>query len=134
MKNDTKKTGNGNKTATAALADINSQIEALKQQRIGLAEPLKARYLELVGELQAVETEARELDPTWKPANLRPKADDKITEVLKANGQPMSAEEIVAAVGGVFSPWKTKNTLKKKSTGPKAVFTFADGKYAVKAA
>lgn len=134
MKNDIKKTGNGNKTATAALAEINSQIEALNQQRAGLAEPLKARHAELATELVALEAEVRELDPTWKPVSLRPKADDKITEILKANGQPMTQEEIVAAVGGVFSPWKVKNTLKKKSTGPKAVFTLADGKYVVKAA
>ena len=47
MKNDTKKTGTGTKTATAALAEINAEIEALNQKRIALAEPLKARYAEL---------------------------------------------------------------------------------------
>jgi hypothetical protein len=131
MKNDTKKTGT--KNATAALADINAQIEALKQQRIGLAEPLKARHTELMGELVALETEVRELDPTWKPASLRPRADDKIVEVITTNGSPMTVEQILSAVGSIFTPWKVKNTLKKKSTGAKAVFTLADGKYAVKA-
>jgi hypothetical protein len=131
MKNDIKKTGT--KTATAALAEINNQIAELQQQRVGLAEPLKSRHSELRTELLEVETEIRGLDPTWKPASLRPKADDKIIEVLTANGEPMTAEAIVQAVGGVFSPWKIKTVLKKRSTGPKAVFTLADGKYAVKA-
>jgi len=53
MKTDTRnKTGNGN-NATAALAKINAQIEALNQQRIGLAQPLKERYAEMRGELSA---------------------------------------------------------------------------------
>lgn len=135
MKNDTKnKPTTGTQTATAALADINAQIEALKQQRIGLSEPLKARHGELLTELTALETQVRELDPTWKPANLRPKAEDKITEILNAKGQPMTQDEIVTTLTGVFSPWKTKNTLKKKSTGAKAVFTLVDGKYSVKTA
>jgi hypothetical protein len=135
MKNDTKnKTGNGTKNAQSALADINSQIEALNKQRIGLAEPLKARHTELTGELLALEIEVKELDPSWRPVSLRPKVDDKIMEVITANGQPMTAEAIVEAVGTVFSPWKVKSVLKKRSTGPKAVFTLADGKYAVKAA
>ncbi len=129
---DTKKTGT--KTATAALAEINLQIEALKQQRIGLSEPLKARHTELTGELLALEIEVKELDPTWKPASLRPKVDDKIAEVLTTNGQPMTVESIVEAVGSVFSPWKIKNVLKKKSTGPKAIFTLVDGNYSLKAA
>jgi hypothetical protein len=132
MKNDTKKTGNGHKTATAQLAEINAEIEALNQKRIGLAEPLKARHIELTGELLALEIEVKELDPTWKPASLRPKADDKIMEVITANGQPMTAEAIVQAVGSVFSPWKIKNVLKKRSTGPKAVLMLNDGKYGVK--
>ena len=38
MKTDTKKIGT--KTATAALQQINAEIEALHQKRIGLAEPL----------------------------------------------------------------------------------------------
>ena len=128
MKND-KKTGNN---ATAALADINAQIEALKQQRIGLSEPLKARYTELSGELLTLEAEVRELDPTWKPASLRPKIDDKIRELLVAG--PMAVESIITAVGNAASSWKVKNILKKKSTGAKAIFTLADGKYSLKAA
>ena len=130
MKND-KKTGNN---ATAALAEINLQIEALKQQRIGLSEPLKARYTELSGELLTLEAEVRELDPTWKPASLRPKVDDKITEILTTNGQPMTVESIIEAVGNAASSWKVKNILKKKSTGPKAIFTLVDGNYSLKAA
>ena len=128
MKND-KKTGT--KNATAALADINAQIEALKQQRIGLAEPLKARYTELRTEMTQLASEISNLDPVWKPEPMKAKAETKITDILTAHGAPMAADEIVAAVAGEFSPWKVKNVLKKRSTGPKAVFTFADGKYTV---
>lgn len=126
------KTGNGN-NATAALAKINSQIEALNQQRVGLAQPLKDRYAELRGELLTLETEVRELDPTWKPEPLKAKAQTKIVEILTAHGA-LTAEEIVKEVGDLFTPWKVKNTLKKKSTGAKAVFAVKDGKYSVKAA
>ncbi len=131
MKNDTKKTGT--KTATAALADINAQIEALKQQRIGLAEPLKIRYAELREELAEVAMEISSLDNNWRPEPMKPKAETKIAEVITTHGSPMTADEIVAAVSGVFNSWKTKSVLKKRSTGPKAVFTLEDGKYAVKA-
>jgi len=130
MKND-KKTGT--KTATAALADINAQIEALKKQRIGLAEPLKARYTELRTEMTELVTEISNLDPVWKPEPMKPKAETKIAEVITAHGSPMTADEIVAAVSGIFNSWKTKSVLKKRSTGPKSVFVFADGKYTVKA-
>ncbi len=117
MKNTSKnKTGNGN-NATAELAKINAQIEALKQQRVGLAQPLKDRYAELRGELLALETEVRELDPNWKPEPLKVRPQTKIAEILTAKGEPMSADEIVAAVGGLLNAWKTKNTLKKKSHG-----------------
>ena len=54
MKNDTKNTGT--KNATAQLAEINAQLEALNQQRIGLAQPLKDRYVEMRGELLVLET------------------------------------------------------------------------------
>ena len=131
MKTDTK---NKNKNAQSALADINAQIAELQQKRVALAEPLKSRYAELRTELAGVETEIRNLDPVWKPEPSKPKAEAKIAEVLTANGSPMAVEEIIQAVGNVFTPWKVKNTLKKKSTGAKAVFTFADGKYAVKSA
>ncbi len=130
MKTDTK---SKNKNAQSALADINAQIEALNQKRIGLAEPLKIRYVELRTELTDMEAEIRQLDPVWKPEPTKPKAETKITEILMAHGAPMAVEGIIQAVGNVFTPWKVKNTLKKKSTGAKAVFTFADGKYAVKA-
>ena len=102
-------------------------------QRVTLAEPLKARYSELRKELNDVETEIRQLDPVWKPEPMKPKAETKIAEILTAHGAPMATEEIIQAVGNVFTPWKVKNTLKKKSTGAKAVFMFADGKYMVKA-
>jgi len=134
MKNISKnKTGNGN-NATAALARINAEIEALKKQRIGLAQPLKDRYAELRGELAALGAEIKSLDNDWKPEPMKPKAETKIAEIITAKGQPMAAEEILKAVGDLFTPWKVKNTLKKKSTGAKAVFTLADGKYAVRAA
>jgi hypothetical protein len=130
MKNTSKqKTGNN---AAATLANINAQIESLKQQRIGLAQPLKDRYAEIRGELLTMETQIRELDPSWKSVPLKPKAETTIAEVLTAKG-PLTVEEIVAAVGDVFTPWKVKNTLKKKSTGAKAVFAVNDGKYTVKA-
>ena len=132
MKNTSNKTGNGN-NATAALAKINAQIEALKQQRVGLAQPLKDRYAELRGELLTLETEVRELDPNWKPEPLKAKAQTKIAEIITAHGAPMTAEEIVKEVGDLFTPWKVKNTLKKKSQGAKAVFAVdRAGKYTVK--
>jgi len=133
MKNDTKKTGTGNKNAQSALADINAQIEALKFQKTSLAEPMKQRYAELRKELADMETEIRTLDGNWRPEPMKPKAETKIAEIITAHGSPMTADEIVAAVADVFSSWKTKSVLKKRSTGPKAVFTFADGKYSVKA-
>jgi hypothetical protein len=113
---------------------LNQQIEELKVQKTALAEPLKQRRIELATEILQVEADILELDPTWKPASLRPKVDDKITEILTTDGSPMTVESIIEAVGSVFSPWKIKNILKKKSTGPKAVFTLADGKYSLKAA
>jgi hypothetical protein len=134
MKNDTKKTGNGTKNAQAALADINNRIAELQQQRVALAEPLKTRYAEMRGEQSALEIEIRSLDGNWRPEPMKPKAENRITEILTAKGQPMSADEIIVAVGDQFTSWKIKNVLKKRSTGPKAVFTFADGKYTVRAA
>ena len=122
----------GTKNATAQLADLNAQIEALKKQKTSLAEPMKARHAELCSELLQVENEIRELDPSFKPGSLRPKIDDKIREILVAG--PMAVESIIAAVGNAASSWKVKNILKKKSTGAKAIFTLADGKYSLKAA
>jgi hypothetical protein len=133
MKTDTK-TKTGTKDATAALAEINAQLEVLNQQRIGLAQTLKDRYAEMRGELVTLETEIRSLDANWKPASLRPKAEEKIAEVITAHGSPMTIEEISQAVNGAFSSWKLKATLKKKSSGPKAVFSVNDGKYALKSA
>lgn len=124
----------GTKNATAQLAELNAQIEALKKQKTSLAEPMKARHAELRSELLLVENEIRELDPTWKPVSLRPKADDKITEILTVNREPMTVDAILQSVGNLFSPWKVKNILKKKSSGAKAVFVVNDGKYSLKAA
>jgi hypothetical protein len=132
MKTDTKKTGT--KTATAALAEINAEIEALNQKRIGLAEPLKSRYAEARKELADMETEIRSLDGNWRPEPMKPKAETKIAEVIAAHGSPMTADEIVAAVAGVLNSWKTKSVLKKRSAGPKAIFVLVDGKYSLKAA
>jgi hypothetical protein len=81
-----------------------------------------------------MESEIRELDPTWKPEPMKPKAETKIVEVITAHGTPMTVEEIIQAVGKLFTSWKIKTTLKKKSTGAKAVFTLADGKYSLKVA
>ncbi len=130
MKNTSKnKTGDN---ATETLAQLNAQIEGLKQRRVALAEPLKTHYAELRSELADLERQIKELDETWKPL-AKPRADAKITEILTANGGPMTADEIVAAVGDAFTPWKIKNTLKKKSQGPKAVFAANDGRYSLKA-
>jgi predicted nucleic acid-binding Zn-ribbon protein len=86
MKNISKnKTGNEN-NATAALAKINAEIEKLNQQRIGLSEPLKDRFKQLTGELATLSGQIRELDPTWKPASLKPKAQDKIAEIITVMG------------------------------------------------
>lgn len=131
MKNDTKKTGT--KNAQSVLADINSQIAELQQKRVALAEPLKARHGELRSEMSDLAAEIISLDPGWKPEPTKPKAETRIAEVITQHGSPMAIEEIIQAVGKVFTPWKVKNTLKKKSTGAKAVFTFADGKFSVKA-
>jgi len=133
MKTNTKNQ-TGNKNAQTALAEINAQIEALNTQRVGLAQPLKDRYAEVAKELTDMASQIRELDPSWKPASLRPKADAKIVEILTANEKPMTAEEIVKAVGNVFTPWKVKSTLKKKATGNKAVLSLNDGRYSLKAA
>jgi len=132
MKTDTK-TKNGNRNAQSALADINAQIAELQQKRVALAEPLKARYGELRTEMTALATEITALDSAWKPEPMKPGAESRIIEIITAHGSPMAVEEIIQAVGKVFTPWKVKNTLKRKSSGSKAVFTFADGKYAVKA-
>lgn len=109
-----------------ALADLNNQIEALHQKRMGLAEPLKVRFGELRVEMQETQNQIRELDPSWKPASLNPKADEKIRELIAAKG-PMTEAEILAAVGDTFSKWKVKTLLKKKFSAD------AGGKYSPKA-
>ena len=44
----------GTKNATAQLADLNAQIEALKKQKTSLAEPMKQKFQELCSELLQV--------------------------------------------------------------------------------
>ena len=131
MKNDK---NTGTKNATAQLADLNAQIEALKQQKTSLAAPMKERFFELRSELLQVESQILELDPSFKPGSLRPKADEKIVEILTSSREPMTVDAIIQAAGNLFSPWKLKSTLKKKSTGAKATISLVDGKYALKAA
>lgn len=134
MKNSSKNTGLGNKNAQSALVEINAKIAELQQERVSLAQPLKERYTEAAKELTDLAAQIRDLDPSWKPASLKPKADAKIGDILAASERPMTVDEIVEAVGGLFSPWKVKDTLKKKSTGAKAVFSVNDGRCSVKAA
>src|SRR6516162_8390432 len=134
MKNTSKTMGTENKQVAVTLAKINEQIATLQTKRAGLAEPLKLHYADLRTQLAETETQIRELDPAWKPASLKPKAEARIVEILTANEEPMTADEIVKAVGSVFTPWKVKNTLKKKSMGAKAVFAVNDGRYSVKVA
>ena len=129
-----KNNGTANKTPQSALAEINARIAELQQQRVGLAEPLKNRYAEMLKEVTAMATQIRELDPAWRPQPLRPRADTKIMEILTASERPMTVDEIQAAVGNGFSKWKVKNTLKKRSIGPRAMFAVNDGRYSVKAA
>lgn len=130
MKNKT----TGTKNAQTALLEIEAQITALKQQKATLAEPMKQRWAELRTELLNLEATVKELDPLWKPEGLRPKAEAKISELLTAHNSPMTAEEIVKGLAGVFNNWKIKNTLKKRSVGPKALFAVNDGRYSLKAA
>jgi hypothetical protein len=134
MKNiSNKQNRNENKQQVSmTLARINEQILALNQERAGLAEPLKLHYSELRTQLSQTETQIRDLDPTWKPTPMKPKADTRIKEIIEENGEPMTADEILKKVGDLFTSWKVKNTLKKKSSGAKAIFAVNDGKYSVK--
>ena len=132
MKTTDTKSKNGSK-AQVALAELNEKIQSLQQQRAGLSEPLKLRFGELRSELLELENQILEFDPAWKSAPLKPKADDKIREILTANGGPMTEADILTAIGNTLTKWKVKNVLRKRSTGPKAVFTLVDGKYSVKA-
>ena len=133
MNKTSKTNGTENKQVAVKLAHINEQIATLQQQRAGLAEPLKLHYAELRKQLADTETQIRDLDGDWKPEPMKAKAVTKITEILTAHGAPMTAEEIVKEVGDLFTPWKVKNTLKKKSQGAKAVFAVdRAGKYTLK--
>ncbi len=80
-----------------------------------------------------METEISSLDSDWRPEPMKPRADTKIAEIITA--ERLADDGRGNRRGGwavCFSSWKVKNVLKKRSTGPKAVFTLADGKYAVK--
>jgi uncharacterized coiled-coil DUF342 family protein len=133
MNKTSKTNGTENKQVAVKLAKINEQIATLQQQRAGLAEPLKLHYAELRKQLADTETQIRDLDGDWKPEPMKAKAVTKITEILTAHGAPMTEAEILKEIGSLFTPWKTRNTLKKKSQGAKAVFAVKDGKYTVKA-
>ncbi len=100
MKNTSNRTGTANNKPQQALADINARIAELQQERVGLAQPLKDRYAEIAKELADIASQISELDPSWKPNSLRPKADAKIVEVLTASEKPMTVDEIVQAVAG----------------------------------
>ena len=105
MKNNTQnKTGNRN-TAQATLAEINAKIAELNQRRIGLAEPLKNRYAELLGELNETGRQIKELDETWKPASLKPKADDKIREIITAHGSLNSFRQHITTIQADEQLW-----------------------------
>ena len=134
MKNTSKTNGTENKQVAVTLAKINEQIATLQQQRAGLSEPLKLHYAELRKQLADTETQIRDLDGDWKPEPMKAKAVTEITEILTAHGAPMTEAEILKEIGSIFTSWKTRNTLKKKSQGAKAVFAVNDGKYTVKAA
>ena len=127
MNNTSKTIGTENKQVAVKLAKINDQIATLQQQRAGLSEPLKLHYAELRKQLAETETQIHDLDLSWKAEPLKPKAVAKITEILTAHVAPMTEAEILKAVGDLFTPWKTRNTLKKKSQGAKAVFAVIVG-------
>lgn len=133
MKN-TSKTAGTEKQITAALEKINAEIAALQVERAGLADGMKQHYADLKQQLSETEIQIKDLDPTWRPPSLRPKADAKIVELLTAKGQPMTQDEIMKELGGTFSNWKLKAALKKRSSGAKAVFAVNDGRYSLKAA
>jgi uncharacterized protein (UPF0335 family) len=133
MKNTSKnKTGTETKNAQAALADINARIAELEGEKVALAQPLKDRYAELRGELLRLEIQVKELDPNFKPEPLKVRPQTKIADILTAHGAPMTAEEIIKEVAGLFTNWKVKNTLKKKSQGAKALFAVSNGKYSLR--
>ncbi len=134
MKNNTKTNKTtGTTNAQSALADIEAQIAALNAKKATLAEPMKQRWAELRTELLSLESTVKELDPAWSPEPLKPKAEAKISEIISAKG-PLTADEIIKELAGTFNSWKTKSTLKKRSTGPKAIFAVNDGRYSLKAA
>ena len=126
MKNTSKTNGTENKQVAVKLAKINEQIATLQQQRAGLSEPLKLHYAELRKQLADTETQIRDLDATWKPAPLKPKAQDKIREIVAANGGPMTETEIFAATKDLFTKYKVRQSLKKHFTADAA------GKYSPK--
>lgn len=126
MKTTTSKSKNGTVNAQAELAEINREIQSLHQKRIGLAEPLKIRFGELRNELMETQNQIRELDPSWKPASLVPKADDVIRGLIAEKG-PMTEAEIITALGDRYTRWKIKTILKRKFSADAA------GKFSPKA-
>jgi len=100
--------------AQVELANINAQIQSLNLKRVALAQPLKLQYATLRNDLTALAGQIVELDPEWKQPPMKPKAEDKIREVLAAHGSPMTEPEILKEIGSVFSKWKIRTTLKKR--------------------
>ena len=126
MKTETRnKTGNGN-NATVALAKINAKIAELQNQRIGLAQPLIEKHSQMRAELTQIEMQIRDLNPTWRPTPSKPRAEEKIREIISANGDPMTEAEILKAVGSMFTKYKVRQTLKKRFA------VDAAGKFSVK--
>ncbi|MGP8052269.1 MAG: hypothetical protein ACLQAH_00390, partial [Limisphaerales bacterium] len=110
MKTDTK-SKNGN-NATAALAELDAKIAELQNQRIGLAQPLIEKHSQTRAELIQLETQIRSLNPTWRPTSLKPRAEERIREIIAGNGGPMTEAEILTAVGNTLTKYKVKQTLK----------------------
>lgn len=100
--------------AQSELANINAQIQSLNQKRVALAEPLKLQFASLRNDLTALAGQIVELDPNWKQPPMKPKAEDKIREVLAAHGSPLTESEILKEVGSMFTKWKVRTTLKKR--------------------
>ncbi len=124
MKTDTK-SKNGTMNAQTALAELDAKIAELQSQRIGLAQPLVEKHSQMRAELTQLETQICGLNPTWRPTPLKPRAEERIREIIAGNGGPMTEAEILTAVGNTLTKYKVKQTLKKR-------FVVNDGKWAVK--
>jgi hypothetical protein len=59
---------------------------------------------------------------------------EEIERQIQSGASKQQAFAMAQAVGSLFSAWKVKNVLKKRSSGAKAMFTVNDGKYSLKSA